>query len=211
MEIAMQAVLAAALIEALNDEFKARATYRLVIQKFGPIRPFVNILASEERHIRALLPLFWKYNIPVPVDEWPQRVTSPESIEAACQAGVAGEIENAEMYRRLLAATRNYPDVQRVFLNLQRASQQNHLQAFQRCADRSASGGPVQSSPSIAVTPETAWITIDLAPSSPAEHWPESAEMVAVAGGGCGQGRYRRGHGSGRGQRWGQRGNRCGC
>jgi len=207
----MQEALTAALIEALNDEFKARATYRLVIQKFGPIRPFINILASEERHIRALLPLFWKYNIPVPVDEWPQRVTAPESIAAACQAGVTGEIENAEMYRRLLAATSNYPDVQRVFLNLQRASQQNHLRAFQRCADRSAAGGPVQWGQPIAATPATHWITIDLAPSDPAASWPEPTRLATVPGGGCGQGRHRRGHGSGQGRRWGQQGDHCGC
>jgi hypothetical protein len=38
------------------------------------------------------------------------------------------------MYKKLLELTKNYPDVQRVFLNLQRASQQNHLPAFQRAA-----------------------------------------------------------------------------
>ncbi len=44
-----------ALVEALQDEYKARATYRLVISKFGEIRPFINIIESEERHIQALL------------------------------------------------------------------------------------------------------------------------------------------------------------
>ncbi len=36
-----------ALGEALDDEYKARATYRVVISKFGKIRPFVNILESD--------------------------------------------------------------------------------------------------------------------------------------------------------------------
>lgn len=40
------------------------------------------------------------------------------------------------MYRRLLNLTQGYSDVQRVFLNLQWASQNNHLPAFQRCAER---------------------------------------------------------------------------
>ncbi|WP_232420130.1 hypothetical protein [Nitrosococcus watsonii] len=48
------------LIEAINDEYKARATYRHVIRKFGEIRPFINIVEAESRHIEALLPLFQK-------------------------------------------------------------------------------------------------------------------------------------------------------
>ncbi|MBZ8182891.1 ferritin-like domain-containing protein [Oscillatoria salina] len=126
-----------ALVEALHDEYKARATYRLVMQKFGEIKPFINILQSEERHIQALLSLFRKYQIPVPVDDWENRIQTPTSVLSACQAGVQAEIENGEMYQRLLALTPEYPDVQRVFLNLQRASQENHLRAFQRCVQRS--------------------------------------------------------------------------
>lgn len=125
-----------ALFEALEDEYKARATYQLVISKFGKIRPFINIIESEQRHIQALLSLFQKYELPIPVDHWAERVTAPASILEACQMGVRGEIENGEMYQRLLALTEEYPDVQRVFLNLQRASQENHLPAFERCAAR---------------------------------------------------------------------------
>jgi hypothetical protein len=46
-----------ALCEALDDEYKARATYRKVIEAFGPIRPFVNIVEAEDRHAKALLAL----------------------------------------------------------------------------------------------------------------------------------------------------------
>ena len=130
--------LESALVEALEDEYKARATYQSVINKFGQIRPFINIIQSEERHIQALLPLFQKYQISIPVDNWADRVTAPASVAEACQTGVRAEIENGEMYQRLLALTSEYSDVQRVFLNLQRASQENHLPAFQRCAEGSA-------------------------------------------------------------------------
>jgi hypothetical protein len=128
--------LTLALTEALQDEYKARATYRAIIQKFGLVRPFINIVEAEERHIQALLPLFARYGIPVPEDVWPGQVTVPDSVAQACQEGVQAEIENGAMYDRLLAMTANYPDVQQVFRNLQRASQQNHLPAFQRCAAR---------------------------------------------------------------------------
>ncbi|MGG6297061.1 ferritin-like domain-containing protein [Leptolyngbya sp. AN02str] len=125
-----------ALIEALEDEYKARATYRLILSKFGAIRPFVNIVESEERHIRALIPLFQRYGYALPEDTWQGRITIPASVQEACQEGVQAEIENGAMYRRLLNLTTDYPDVQTVFLNLQRASQTRHLPAFQRCAER---------------------------------------------------------------------------
>lgn len=40
--------------EALEDERKAEATYMAVIEKFGPIRPFINIVFAENRHAMAV-------------------------------------------------------------------------------------------------------------------------------------------------------------
>ena len=129
------------LIEAINDEYKARATYRLVINKFGDIRPFINIVEAEGRHIEALLPLFAKYGVAVPEDDWDSRIETPLSILDACRIGVEAEIENAEMYNRLLESTIDYPDVQDVLMQLQRASRENHLPAFQRCVERGGGQG----------------------------------------------------------------------
>ena len=133
----MSARLTRILVEALQDEYKARATYQAVIRCFGEVPPFSNIVEAEGRHIEALLPLFDKYSIAVPEDDWPSRVTCPESLTEACKMGAAAEIENAEMYHRLIAAAENYPDVQAVLRRLQRASAENHLPAFQRCLSRS--------------------------------------------------------------------------
>lgn len=138
----MPDIIGKVLTEAINDEHKARATYRKVINKFGEIRPFINIVEAEGRHIEALLPLFSKYDISVPEDNWDSRIETPESILDACRAGVEAEIENAEMYNRLLEVTEDYPDVQRVLIQLQRASAENHLPAFQRCVDRGGDQGP---------------------------------------------------------------------
>ncbi len=124
------------LTEALEDEYKARATYQRVIERFGEVRPFANIAQAEDRHVRALLPLFGKYGIPVPEDSWARWAKAPGSLLEASQEGVMAEIDNAAMYRRLLAATRDYPDVQQVLRNLRRASQENHLPAFQRAVQR---------------------------------------------------------------------------
>jgi hypothetical protein len=46
-----------ALNEALDDEYQAWATYDQVITDFGDVMPFVNIRASEARHIDALIML----------------------------------------------------------------------------------------------------------------------------------------------------------
>jgi len=32
-----------ALVMAINDEYKARATHQAVVNKFGPVAPFTNI------------------------------------------------------------------------------------------------------------------------------------------------------------------------
>jgi len=134
----MEDLLKSALIEAINDEFKARATYRQVICTFGEIRPFTNIVEAEGRHIEALLTLFSKYDIAVPEDDWRERVKAPQSVVEACRIGVQAEIDNATMYDRLLDKTREYEDVRQVLKQLQRASKENHLPAFQRCAEKNS-------------------------------------------------------------------------
>jgi len=132
----LEEVLAA----AIDDEYQARATYRAVLEAFGPVRPFVNIVESEGRHVQALLGLYDRFGLQPPPDEWPSKVGPPDSVADACRQAVAAEQENAKLYERLLAASKD-PSVRRVLKNLQRASQENHLPAFQRCLEREESGG----------------------------------------------------------------------
>lgn len=126
--------------EALDDEYHAWAIYDQVITDFGEVRPFMNIRQAEARHIEALLGLFARYGLPVPVNPWPGKVERYASLQAACEAGVAAEIANREMYERLLGQTQR-ADLLTVLRNLKEASQQRHLAAFQRCAQRGAGGG----------------------------------------------------------------------
>ena len=84
----MSETLGNVLIEAINDEYKSRAIYCAVIQKFSEIRPFINIVDADGRHINALLPLFDKYDIAIPEDDWPSRIEAPQSTLEACQQGV---------------------------------------------------------------------------------------------------------------------------
>ena len=109
-----------ALADALDDEYKSHETYQQVIRDFGPVRPFINIVQAEARHISALLGLFARYALPPPVNRW---------------AGVQGEIDNVAIYDRLLRATQR-SDLLDAFHALRSASQDRHLPAFQRCAQR---------------------------------------------------------------------------
>jgi hypothetical protein len=124
-----------ALNEALDDEYKAFATYDRVIQDFGPVRPFVNIREAEARHIEALSRLFARYGQPRPANPWLDKAPRFASLHEACLAGMEAEIENARLYERVLASTQR-PDMLTVFRNLQEASQLRHLPAFRRCVNR---------------------------------------------------------------------------
>mgnify|MGYP002737684935 CR=1 FL=1 len=129
-----------ALHDALDDEYKAWTTYDQVLADFGEVRPFSNIRDAERRHIEALRTLFVRYGLPVPENPWPGKIARFTSLQEACEAGVSDEIANAELYERLLEATER-PDILAVLRNLQAASQERHLPAFQRCAEGRGGGG----------------------------------------------------------------------
>lgn len=131
--------LAEILNEALMDEYKARDTYQKIIDTFGPVRPFVNIVEAEQRHIEFLLPLYEKYAIALPEEPDPNRVIAPDSLLKACETGVEAEIENVTMYDRLIESV-DLPDVVEVLRRLQAASRDHHLPAFQRCVERGKPG-----------------------------------------------------------------------
>jgi hypothetical protein len=125
-----------ALQEALDDEYKAWATYDQVIQDFGPIRPFINIRDAESRHIDALCQLYHEHGLTPPDNNWIGKAPRYDSVKSACAAGVQAEIDNVDLYQRIMAKT-DRPDILRVFQNLQDASQNRHLPAFRRCLQRS--------------------------------------------------------------------------
>ncbi len=127
-------------LEALNDEYKARVFYRLVIRTFGEVRPFSNIVGAEDTHARALEALCARYRIPVPSDEWEGKLQPPSSVLEACRAGVESEIENIAMYNRFLGET-DEPEVRALFQRLQARSREAHLPAFERCVAREGEKG----------------------------------------------------------------------
>ena len=121
------------LTEAINEEYKAHATYQAVLDKFGDVAPFNNIIKAEQSHIDAWKRLFTANNIPVPADPFAGKVQAPESLKVACEASVAAQDEDVALYDRLMKST---TDAQALaVMQQQRAvSQDNHLPAFQACA-----------------------------------------------------------------------------
>ncbi|OYY77177.1 MAG: DUF2202 domain-containing protein [Sphingomonas sp. 28-62-20] len=127
--------LAAILGDALDDEYKAEATYAAVIERFGPVRPFINIVEAERRHADALLGQCARLGlVPIP-NRWAGKVAAPETLQDACRDAIAAEVENIALYDKLLP---NVTDVQarEVLERLQAASRDRHLPAFMRCLDR---------------------------------------------------------------------------
>lgn len=116
----------------LNDEYKARATYKKVIEKFGEVRPFSNIINAETSHADELIRLYEKYGLDIPDDDWYDKVPEFDSVEAACEAGVQAEIENADLYDEQFSKVDNQ-DIIAVFTALRDASRIKHLPAFERC------------------------------------------------------------------------------
>ncbi|MBS1795525.1 MAG: DUF2202 domain-containing protein [Acidobacteria bacterium] len=128
------------MIEALADERRAEAVYQAIINKFGQVRPFVNIVEAERRHQSKLMPLFEKYGIEVPKNEFDaDKIRIPESLIDSCKKGIEAEKANAAMYDKFFQFVKE-EDIRETFAYLQRASLQNHLPAFQRCSEGRGTG-----------------------------------------------------------------------
>ncbi len=117
---------------AIQDEYLARSEYAAIMDRYGELRPFSNIIRAEEQHIEWLKDLFTAYGLSLPEDTSQARVAVPSDLRAALETGVTAELDNIGMYERFLggAASSSLPaDVHEVFERLQSASE-NHLRAF---------------------------------------------------------------------------------
>lgn len=132
-DVALSDAALAAMSAGLEDELTALAVYNGVIEQFGEVRPFVNIVRSEQQHADAWLFMYERYGVMVP--EAPTvNVPTFDTLADACQFGVDAEINNAALYDAQMAAFADYPDLAQVATALRNASEYNHLVAFQNCA-----------------------------------------------------------------------------
>jgi hypothetical protein len=123
-----------AVLEALSGpagEYQAFAAYSAVLEKYGAVQPYASIRGAEARHVNMLQMLLGRYGVPVPENTYLSKVTLPADLVSIAKQEVQAEIDNVAMYEKLLPKVSSYPDITRVFLNLQAASRNNHLPAFQ--------------------------------------------------------------------------------
>ncbi len=123
-----------AMTAGLMDEYHAQAVYQAVIDEFGAVRPFTNILRAEAQHVAAWAFLFERYGLDAPAA--PEAVAVPEfaSVAEACAAGAAAEVANFDLYDAMLDTFADYPDIIQAVTALRNASEFNHLPAFENCA-----------------------------------------------------------------------------
>ncbi|MFO7632751.1 MAG: DUF2202 domain-containing protein [Caldilinea sp.] len=115
------------------DEYHARAVYEAVIDEFGAVRPFTNIMRAEEQHAAAWAFIFERYGLEVPIA--PEEFAIPEfaSIADVCAAAAAAEVANFDLYDAMAETFEDYPDILQVITSLRNASEFNHLPAFENC------------------------------------------------------------------------------
>jgi hypothetical protein len=119
---------------AITDEYLAHKEYEIILDAYGNINPFANIINAEVTHIEALLPLFEAYDIAVPVDNAANLVALPSTLQEAYETGVQAEVNNIGMYESFLKE--DLPqDVRDVFEALMAASEK-HLQSFSQKASK---------------------------------------------------------------------------
>jgi len=120
------------LLRAFEGEFYAQALYQKIIDTFGAVEPFQNIINSEVQHIDSLIRLAEKYGVSVPDYPAPKNLPEFETIQDACKAGAIAEAADAQFYDELLSQT-THQDIILIFTNLKNASIKNHLPEFEAC------------------------------------------------------------------------------
>ena len=131
-----------ALFVAMEDELRAQAYYGALQLKFGQQHPFSNPQRAEGQHASMLLNVMQRYGVEAPKDtfacknrelitEWTARLGVPKTVALAGKLAYKLEVENVEMYDKFLKLEMPQ-DVRQVFLNVRRASEQNHMRALSR-------------------------------------------------------------------------------
>lgn len=118
------------LLYALQDEYLAHGEYEQIMDVYGSIRPYENIIKAETTHIAYLNDIYDAYGLPVPADDSATHLVVPDSLLDAARIGVQAEIDNIAMYDEFLS--HSLPeDIEAVFTSLRDGSVK-HLAAFEQ-------------------------------------------------------------------------------
>jgi hypothetical protein len=120
------------LSQAILEAYSVLNLYRQVIDTFGNVTPFSQIVFSEQQQVRALTQTAEQYGMSVPANPGLAAAPTFKTLNAACTAGADAEWTQAALIDQLKPAIR-HSDILQVFDNLQKASLKNHLPSFQTC------------------------------------------------------------------------------
>ena len=132
----MQAETLAALGEAMDREYKALATYRAIVERFGAVAPFPHLIQEADRQVDALLRVYTRNRIDPPRDRWARRLPSPETLGDACRNAIDSELESANTYDRLVDEVED-PAIRLVLSQLDEACRYRRRPLLQALEQRS--------------------------------------------------------------------------
>ena len=115
---------------AIQDEYFARQEYELIMEEYGELKPFINIIKAEETHIELLKDIFKAYGYDIPEDNAIEYTMVPDKLEDIYDIGVQAEIDNIAMYEKFLGF--ELPDDIRDVFTVLRDGSINHLAAFEK-------------------------------------------------------------------------------
>ncbi len=113
----------------LRSKYRTCALYRMVLQAFGPVQPFKDLLKIEEKYRMILAGLARRYGHAMPVDEWEGQVAIPVSFVEACEEAIQLELENDRLYLARLDICEE-PALRRVMMRIRNVSQMSHQPSF---------------------------------------------------------------------------------
>lgn len=122
-----------ALLQALDEEYRAEALYASIVAKLGSRAPYQPITRSDRRHAWILESLAIAHGVELPANAW-ATAKQPDftTTKAACRSGAESEKKIVALYDDLLK--KDIPaDLQRTFEHLRDASAQRHLPPFEAC------------------------------------------------------------------------------
>lgn len=137
---------------ALLDEQAAEAYYEAVMLKYGPVRPFANVVRSERMHADLVIQLMRRHGVSVPKNPHAQRPKEtdaafiarwqvPPTFALAAERAVDLELAQVPFYESLMHPTLP-ADVRQVFTKLLEDSRDRHAVAFGRVGSRMGGRGP---------------------------------------------------------------------
>jgi len=124
--------LAEALSYALEDKYLKQANFDYSIEKYGSIRPFVQIKIEDQHQMSMLLPLFKKYNIELPKDRARHYIKkNTGSLYQVFQIQIGRERNAIKMYKKFLSIREFPKDILDTFQE-QLIVSQRHLESLEQ-------------------------------------------------------------------------------